>query len=121
MRMRTLLLSTATLGALALLVAVGARREGAAGGSAAAAVNAAPSGNAAPAGNPASAGCAVRGPIPLGNPVTAAEREAVPLAFQGNVVVSVAWGDRLTIIDLATGRQRSVESGIDGPHELAVS
>ena len=37
------------------------------------------------------------------------------------MVVSVAWADRLTIIDLATGRQRSVKSGIDGPHELAVS
>ena len=54
-------------------------------------------------------------------PVTAAERAAVPLAFQGNVVVSVAGRNRLTIIDLATGRQRSVESGIDEPHELAVS
>lgn len=67
------------------------------------------------------AACAARGPVPLGAPITPGERAAVPLAFQGNVVVSVAWGDRLTIIDLATGRQRSVRSGIDGPHELAVS
>jgi DNA-binding beta-propeller fold protein YncE len=29
--------------------------------------------------------------------------------------------DRLTIVDLATGRQRSVDSGIDEPHELAIS
>jgi DNA-binding beta-propeller fold protein YncE len=65
--------------------------------------------------------CAAQGPVPLGSPVTAAERAAVPLAFQGNVVVSVAWQDRLTIIDLATGRQRTVASGIDEPHELAVS
>jgi DNA-binding beta-propeller fold protein YncE len=100
MRMRTLLLSTATLGALALLGAAAVRREAAAATAAA---------------------CAVRGPTPLGRPVTAAERAAVPLAFRGNVVVSVGWGDRLTIIDLATGRQRSVESGIDNPHELAVS
>ena len=67
------------------------------------------------------AACAARGPVPRGAPVTAAERAAVPLAFQGNVVVSVAGRNRLTIIDLATGRQRSVESGIDEPHELAVS
>jgi DNA-binding beta-propeller fold protein YncE len=100
MRMRTLLLSAATLGALALLGATAVRREAAAATAAA---------------------CAVRGPTPLGRPVTAAERAAVPLAFRGNVVVSVGWGDRLTIIDLATGRQRSVESGIDNPHELAVS
>ena len=99
--MRTLLLPVAaTLGALALLGAVAVRRD-------AAAANA--------------AACAVRGPTPLGRPVTAAERAAVPLAFQGNVVVSVAGADRLTIIDLATGRQRSVDSGIDQPHELAVS
>jgi hypothetical protein len=99
--MRTLLLSgAATLGALALLGAAAARRD-------------APGNAAAP--------CAVRGPTPLGRAVTAAERAAVPLAFQGNVVVSVAWADRLTIIDLATGRQRSVASGIDEPHELAVS
>ena len=65
--------------------------------------------------------CAARGPTPLGTPITAAERAAVPLAFQGTVVVSVAWGDRLTLIDLATGRQRSVDSGIGDPHELAVS
>lgn len=101
MRMRTLLLSAATLGALTLLGAAAVRREAAAAGDAAA--------------------CAVRGPTPLGRPVTAAERAAVPLAFRGNVVVSVAGADRLTIIDLATGRQRSVESGIDQPHELAVS
>jgi DNA-binding beta-propeller fold protein YncE len=101
MRKRTLLLSAAaTLGTLALLGAAAARRD-------------------VPATNPAA--CAVRGPIPLGRPVTAAERAAVPLAFRGNVVVSVAWGDRLTLIDLATGRQRSVASGIDEPHELAVS
>ena len=67
------------------------------------------------------AACAARGPVPLGAPIAAAERAAVPLAFEGNVVVSVAWRDRLTIIDLATGRQRSVDSGIDEPHELAVS
>jgi DNA-binding beta-propeller fold protein YncE len=67
------------------------------------------------------AACAVRGGVPLGAPVTAAERAAVPMAFQGTVVVSVGWSDRLTILDLATGRQRSVESGIDEPHELAVS
>jgi len=103
-RMRTLLLSTAaTLGTVALLGAVAARREAAAGEKAAAAA------------------CAVRGPTPLGRPVTAAERAAVPNAFRGNVVVSVAWGDRLTIIDLATDRQRNVASGIDEPHELAVS
>src|SRR5688500_18624164 len=102
--MRTLLLSAAaTLGAVALLGAAAARRDAAATGSAAAAA------------------CVARGPTPLGRPVTAAERAAVPLAFRGNVVVSVAWQDRLTIIDLATGRQRSVESGIDEPHELAVS
>lgn len=65
--------------------------------------------------------CAARGPTALGGAVTADERAAVPLAFRGNVVVSVAWQDRLTIIDLATGRQRSVDSGIDDPHELAVS
>jgi DNA-binding beta-propeller fold protein YncE len=100
--MRTLLLSTtATLGALALLGAMGVRREAAAGNAAAA--------------------CAARGPTPLGGPATAAERAAVPLAFRGNVVVSVAGADRLTIIDLATGGQRSVPSGIDEPHELAVS
>jgi DNA-binding beta-propeller fold protein YncE len=99
-RMRTWLLSAAAaLGTAALLGAVAVRREDAA--------------------NPAA--CAVRGPTPLGRPVTAAERAAVPLAFRGNVVVSVAWGDRLTIIDLATGRQRSVASGIDEPHELVVS
>ncbi len=67
------------------------------------------------------AACAARGPTPLGASITAAERSAVPLAFRGTVVVSVAWEDRLTIIDLATGRQRSVESGIDEPHELMVS
>jgi DNA-binding beta-propeller fold protein YncE len=101
--MRTLVLSTAaTLGAVALLGAAAARRD------------------AAPAGSSAAA-CVARGPTPLGRPVTAAERAAVPLAFRGNVVVSVAWADRLTIIDLATGRQRSVASGIDQPHELAVS
>jgi DNA-binding beta-propeller fold protein YncE len=128
MTMRTLLLSAAaTAGALALLAAVAARREPAAEGRAAAAVDAAPAVNQAPArnpvraGGPAITGCAARGPTPLGGPVTAAERAAVPLAFQGNVVVSVAWGDRLTIIDLATGQQRSVASGINDPHELAVS
>lgn len=149
MRTRTLLLSTAMLGAVALLGAVAARREATAAGNAAPARNAAAAGNAAPAGNAvagnaaaggnpavagnaaiganadvggnAAAGCAVRGPIPLDRPVTAADRAAVPLAFQGNVVVSVAWSDRLTIIDLATGQQRSVESGIDSPHELMVS
>lgn len=133
MRKRTLLLSAAaTLGALALLGALAARREAAAAGNAAAAVDAAAAGNAAAevdaatpgnaaARNAAAAGCAVRGPTPLGGPVTAAERAAVPLAFTGNAVVSVAGGDRLTIIDLATGRQRSVDSGIDQPHELAVS
>lgn len=100
--MRTLLLPTAaTLGALTLLGAVTARGDRGAAGSAAA--------------------CAARGPTPLGRTATAAERAAVPLAFTGNVVVSVAWGDRLTIIDLATGRQRSVPSGINEPHELAVS
>jgi DNA-binding beta-propeller fold protein YncE len=102
MHMRTLLLSAAaTLGALTLLGAAAARPEAVAAGNAAA--------------------CAARGPTPLGRPVTAAERAAVPLAFQGNVVVSVAWSDRLTIIDLATGEQRSVTSGINEPHELAVS
>jgi DNA-binding beta-propeller fold protein YncE len=140
MRTRTLLLSAAaTLGALALLAAVAARRDAPAAGNAATAANAvaagdaatsgnpAAAGNAAAAGNPAAtgnatvAGCAVRGPIPLDRPVTAADRAAVPLAFQGNVVVSVAWSDHLTIIDLATGQQRSVDSGIDAPHELAVS
>ena len=65
--------------------------------------------------------CAARGPVPLGRPVTAAERAAVPLAFTGNVVVSVGWRDRLVVIDLATGRQRAVDSGIDEPHELTVS
>jgi DNA-binding beta-propeller fold protein YncE len=100
----TLLLSAAaTLGALALVGAVAARRE------------------AAAAEKSAAAACTVRGPTPLGAPVTAAERAAVPNAFRGNVVVSVGWGDRLTILDLATGRQRSVASGIDEPHELAVS
>ncbi|HEU0076997.1 MAG TPA: hypothetical protein VFQ76_05065 [Longimicrobiaceae bacterium] len=133
MRTRTLLLSTAaTLGALALLGTMAARREAASAGDAVAAGNAATAGNAAAtrnvaaAGNTAAAGdaaaaCGVRGPTPLGHPVTAAERAAVPLAFQGNVVVSVAGADRLTIIDLATGRQRSVDSGIDQPHELVVS
>ena len=67
------------------------------------------------------AACAARGPVPFATPVTPAERAAVPLAFQGNVVVSVAPRDRLTILDLATGRQRSVDAGIDEPHELAVS
>lgn len=139
--MRTLLLSAAAaLGAVALLGAVASRREAPAAadavrarpaapaanasarGNAVAAGNQDPAGNAVAARNPgAITGCAVRGPVALGQPVTDAERAAVPLAFQGNVVVSVAWGDRLTIIDLATGRQRSVESGIDAPHELVVS
>lgn len=104
MRNRTLLLSTAaTIGALGLVGAVAARRE------------------AAAAEKSAATACTFRGPTRLGAPVTAAERAAVPNAFRGNVVVSVAWGDRLTIIDLATGRQRSVASGINEPHELAVS
>lgn len=133
MRTRTLLLSTAaTLGAFALLGAVAARRDAAAGGNPAAAGSPATPGHAAAAdrlaatdrlaaADPPVAGCAVRGPTPPGGPVTAAERAAVPLAFTGNAVVSVAWDDRLTLIDLATGRQRSVPSGIDQPHELAVS
>jgi len=65
--------------------------------------------------------CAARGPTPQGAPISAADLKAVPLASQGLVVVSVAWADRLTIIDLAMGSQRSVESGINEPHELAVS
>ncbi len=65
--------------------------------------------------------CPVHGPTPPAAPPTAADRAAVPLAFTGQVVVSVAWSDRLILLDLATGRQRSVPSGIDGPHELAVS
>lgn len=128
MRMRTLLLSAgATLGALAVLGAVAARRDATALTNASTARNASTAPNesatenASAAGNSPAAACAVRGPTPLGPPVTAAERAAVPLAFQGNVVVSVAGADRLTIIDLATGRQRSVASGIDQPHELVVS
>lgn len=130
MRMRTLRLpAAATLGALALLAAVRACREAAAGRDPAAGGNAVSVGTAAAAGTaavardaaPTVAGCSVRGPTPLGGPVTAAERAAVPLAFTGNVVVSVAGADRLTIIDLATGGQRSVGSGINEPHELAVS
>lgn len=134
MRTRTLLLSTAaTLGVLALLGTVAGRREAPAAGNPASAGHPASDGNPASAGNPVSAGnaasawdatdaaCPVRGPTSPGGLVTAAERAAVPLAFTGHVVVSVAWADRLTIIDLATGRQRSVPSGIDEPHELAVS
>jgi DNA-binding beta-propeller fold protein YncE len=127
--MRTLLLCLATAGTLALATC----KPGDASGNAAAAANTAATVDAAAAANAlpaapdvapngdAADACVVRGPTPLGAPVTAAERAAVPLAFTGNVVVSVAWSDRLTIIDLATGRQRSVDSGIDQPHELAVS
>ena len=67
----------------------------------------------ADAGAAVAAACAARGPTPPGAPLAAAERAAVPLAFRGVVVVSVASRDRLTILDLATGRQRSVPSGID--------
>ena len=75
----------------------------------------------ADAGAAVTAACAARGPTPPGAPLAAAERAAVPLAFRGIIVVSVASRDRLTILDLATGRQRSVPSGIDEPHELTVS
>ena len=67
------------------------------------------------------AACAARGPMAAAPFDSAAARAAVPLAFQGTVVVSVASQDRLILIDLATGAQRSVASGIDQPHELMVS
>ena len=67
------------------------------------------------------AACATRGPTPLAAADTTDARAVVPLAFEGTVVVSVAWQDRLILIDLATGEQRSVPSGIDDPHELMVS
>ena len=68
---------------------------------------------------PQNAACVVRGPVPTAD--TTGARAAVPLAFEGMVVVSVAWQDRLVLIDLATGEQRTVASGIDEPHELMVS
>ena len=60
-------------------------------------------------------------PTPPGAPSATADSVVVPLAFQGIVVVTVGARDRLTLIDLATGRQRSVDAGIDEPHELAIS
>ena len=65
--------------------------------------------------------CAHRGPTPLGAPVTAAERNALPLARTGNVFISVATSRRVHIIDLASGQRTSLDAGIAGAHEVAVS
>lgn len=64
--------------------------------------------------------CLVRGPValPAGAP---ADLPSGSLARQGLVFVSIAWSDRVVIIDLATGQRTDLESGIDEPHEVAVS
>jgi hypothetical protein len=45
-----------------------------------------------------------------GAPLDAGQRAAVPLASTGNVFVSAAWADRVSIIDLASGTRTDLAS-----------
>ena len=65
--------------------------------------------------------CAARGPTPLRTAVTAAERNAVPLATSGVAFISVASSGKVIILDLRTGERTTLDAGINGPHEVAVS
>ena len=75
----------------------------------------------APALNIEPAQCVARGPTPLRTPVAAAERAAVPLATRGQAFISVASSGSVVILDLATGERTTLDAGVDGPHEVAVS
>jgi DNA-binding beta-propeller fold protein YncE len=65
--------------------------------------------------------CVARGPTPLRTAVTAAERNAVPLATSGVAFISVASSGKVIILDLRTGERTTLDAGIGDPHEVAVS
>jgi DNA-binding beta-propeller fold protein YncE len=67
------------------------------------------------------AACTARGPTRPAADRSSGTTAAMPSATRGIVVVSVASANSLTLIDLATGKQRNVSSGISQPHELTVS